>query len=121
MTLSLILVAAVVLLALSNGANDNFKGVAALFGSRTVGYWTALAWATVTTAAGSLAAIALAAALLPRFSGKGLVPDALATTEPYLVAIVAGAALTIVIASVLGLPISTTLSLIHISEPTRPY
>jgi PiT family inorganic phosphate transporter len=108
MTLSLILVAAVVLLALSNGANDNFKGVAALFGSRTVGYRSALAWATATTAAGSLAAIVLAEALLARFSGKGLVPDALATTEPYLVAIVAGAALTVVIASVLGLPISTT-------------
>jgi inorganic phosphate transporter, PiT family len=87
MTLSLILVAAVVLLALSNGANDNFKGVASLFGSRTVGYWTALAWATLTTAAGSLAAIALAEALLKRFSGKGLVPDTLAASEPYLAAL----------------------------------
>jgi len=108
MTLSLLLVLAVVFLALSNGANDNFKGVASLFGSRTVGYKVALAWATVTTAAGSLAAIALAEALLKRFSGKGLVPDALASSEPYLVAIVAGAALTVLVASVLGLPISTT-------------
>ncbi len=108
MTLSLLLVLAVVVLALSNGANDNFKGVASLFGSRTVGYKVALAWATVTTAAGSLAAIALAEALLKRFSGKGLVPDALATSEPYLVAIVVGAALTVLVASVLGLPISTT-------------
>ena len=108
MTLSLLLVLAVVFLALSNGANDNFKGVASLFGSRTVGYKVALAWATVTTAAGSLAAIALAEALLKRFSGKGLVPDALATSEPYLVAIVVGAALTVLVASVLGLPISTT-------------
>ena len=104
MTLSLLLVLAVVVLALSNGANDNFKGVASLFGSRTVGYKVALAWATVTTAAGSLAAIALAEALLKRFSGKGLVPDALATSEPYLVAIVVGAALTVLVASVLGLP-----------------
>ena len=108
MTLSLLLVLAVVFLALSNGANDNFKGVASLFGSRTVGYRVALAWATVTTAAGSLAAIALAEALLKRFSGKGLVPDALASSEPYLVAIVVGAALTVLVASVLGLPISTT-------------
>ncbi len=104
MTLSLLLVLAVVFLALSNGANDNFKGVASLFGSRTVGYKVALAWATATTAAGSLAAIALAEALLKRFSGKGLVPDALASSEPYLVAIVVGAALTVLVASVLGLP-----------------
>jgi PiT family inorganic phosphate transporter len=108
MALSLLLVVAVVVLAFWNGANDNFKGVASLFGSRTVGYKVALAWATITTAAGSLAAIALAEALLKRFSGKGLVPDALAASEPYLVAIVAGAALTVLVASVLGLPISTT-------------
>jgi PiT family inorganic phosphate transporter len=108
MTLSLILVLAVVFLALSNGANDNFKGVASLFGSRTVGYRVALAWATVTTAAGSLAALVLAEALVRRFSGRGVVPDALASSEPYLVAIVAGAALTVLVASVLGLPISTT-------------
>jgi PiT family inorganic phosphate transporter len=107
-TLSLLLVLAVVFLALSNGANDNFKGVASLFGSRTVGYKAALAWATVTTAAGSLAAIVLAEALLKRFSGKGLVPDALASSEPYLLAIVVGAALTVLVASALGLPISTT-------------
>jgi len=108
MALSLILVLAVVFLAVSNGANDNFKGVASLYGSRTVGYQVALTWATITTAAGSLAALVLAHALLKRFSGRGVVPDALASSEPYLVAIVVGAALTVLLASVLGFPISTT-------------
>ena len=39
-------------LAYSNGANDNFKGVASLFGSRICSYRTAISWATVTTFAG---------------------------------------------------------------------
>ena len=41
-------------LAYSNGANDNFKGVASLFGSRTCSYKTAISWATITTGAISL-------------------------------------------------------------------
>ena len=53
-------------LAYSNGANDNFKGVASLYGSKTASYNVALAWATFTTF--------LAQALLAKFSGKGLVP-----------------------------------------------
>ncbi|MBT4740885.1 MAG: inorganic phosphate transporter, partial [Rhodospirillaceae bacterium] len=36
-------------LAYANGANDNFKGVATLFGSATADYRRALLWATVTT------------------------------------------------------------------------
>ena len=36
-------------LAYSNGANDNFKGVASLFGRRTCSYKTAISWATITT------------------------------------------------------------------------
>src|SRR5919108_400111 len=50
-------------LAYSNGANDNFKGVASLFGSRTSGYRVAIGWATVTTLAGSIAAAFFAQAL----------------------------------------------------------
>lgn len=47
-------------LAYANGANDNFKGVASLFGSRTCNYRTAVFWATTTTAAGSVAALFIA-------------------------------------------------------------
>src|SRR5262249_44690592 len=73
---SLGLTAAVLFLAYSNGANDNFKGVATLFGSGISNYRIALAWATVTTLAGSLLALVLAHGLVARFQGKGLVPDA---------------------------------------------
>jgi PiT family inorganic phosphate transporter len=47
-------------LAFSNGANDNFKGVASLFGSGTASYRTSLTWATITTFAGSIYALFLA-------------------------------------------------------------
>ena len=43
----LIIVICVVCLAYANWANDNFKGVATLFGSGTTNYRRALAWATV--------------------------------------------------------------------------
>lgn len=102
------LVLAVLFLAYANGANDNFKGVASLFGSHTTTYRTALAWATVTTAAGSLLSIFLAEALLRSFSGKGLLPDALVGAAPLLLAMAVGAGGTVMLATVIGFPISTT-------------
>jgi inorganic phosphate transporter, PiT family len=95
-------------LTLANGANDNFKGVATLFGSGTASYRRALAWATITTAAGSVTALLLASTLVARFSGKGLVPDGLTADPTFLTAVGGGAALTVFLASRLGLPISTT-------------
>src|SRR5437899_386760 len=95
-------------LAYSNGANDNFKGVASLFGSRTCSYKTAISWATVTTGAGCLAAIFLAQSLLKKFSGKGLVPDALTARPEFLLAVALGAGATVILATLLGFPISTT-------------
>ncbi len=106
------LILAVGLLAYSNGANDNFKGVASLFGSRTTRYRPAIIWATVTTFAGSVCSIVLAQALLNRFSGRGLVPDKLAGTEPFLLAVAAGAGITVIVATITGFPISTTHGLI---------
>jgi PiT family inorganic phosphate transporter len=58
------LILATAFLAYTNGANDNFKGVATLFGSDTTDYRHAIWWATVTTLAGSVASIFLAATLL---------------------------------------------------------
>ena len=95
-------------LAYSNGANDNFKGVASLFGSRTCSYRTAISWATITTFAGSILSIFLAQALLKKFSGKGIVPDQFVGSEYFVLAVALGAGLTVIIATITGFPISTT-------------
>jgi inorganic phosphate transporter, PiT family len=95
-------------LAYSNGANDNFKGVASLYGCRAASYRTAITWATLTTFAGSIASIFLAQALLKKFSGKGLVPDSFVGSEAFLLAVALGAATTVILATRFGFPISTT-------------
>jgi PiT family inorganic phosphate transporter len=106
MTLSLLFLATC-FLAYSNGANDNFKGVASLYGS-TCSYRTAISWATVTTFAGSISSIFLAQALLRKFSGKGIVPDHFVSSKYFLLAVALGAGLTVIIATLTGFPISTT-------------
>ena len=111
MTEAAILVA-VVCLSYANGANDNFKGVATLFGSGTTNYRGALAWATGATFLGSLMAVFLAGELLASFSGKGLVDSTLATSPGYGAAVALGAGLTVLLASRIGMPVSTTHSLV---------
>src|SRR5438105_9945407 len=98
MTLTIVLLA-VFCVAYANGANDNFKGVATLFGSGTTNYRKALAWATVTTFAGSLLALLLAHGLVNTFKGKGLVPDVVTTEPAFLVAVSLGAAFTVLLAT----------------------
>ncbi len=95
-------------LAYSNGANDNFKGVASLYGCGAASYRTAITWATLTTFAGSICSYFVAQALLKKFSGKGLVPDALVASPPFLLAVALGAALTVILATYLAFPVSTT-------------
>lgn len=112
MILAAALFVATYFLACANGSNDNFKGVATLFGSDTTDYKRALWWATLTTAAGSAGSVFLAQTLIRNFSDKGLVPDAVAGTPDFLLAIVIGAGLTVIIATLTGFPISTTHSLI---------
>lgn len=108
MLIFIFIVIAVLFLAWSNGANDNFKGVASLFGSETTGYKSAIYWATLTTAAGSLTAVFWASGLMKNFTGKGLVPDALTTEPVFLLAVALGAGGTVILATRLGFPISTT-------------
>lgn len=98
--------------AFSNGANDNFKGFATVWGSDTLNYRQALVLATVATVAGSLASLFLAGALVQQFSGNGLVPGAVASTPLFIMSVASGAALTVFLATRLGLPVSTTHALI---------
>jgi len=102
------LIGVVLFLAYVNGANDNFKGVATLFGSRTTDYRKALWWATATTLAGSLATCLLSGGLVKTFSGNGLVAEAFTHEPVFLLSVGLGAALTVMVATMTGLPISTT-------------
>jgi inorganic phosphate transporter, PiT family len=94
--------------AYANGANDNFKGVATLHGSGVATYRQALGLTTLATFAGCWASVQLTGELLRAFSGKGLVPDALAGTQPFLLAVALGAGGTVMLATRLAFPISTT-------------
>ncbi len=103
----LLILFAVFWLAWSNGANDNFKGVATLYGCGTASFRAAIAWATLATLAGSLVSVIAAGALMKSFSGSGIVQEKL--VNPSLLAAVGGAgAITILLATFLGMPTSTT-------------
>lgn len=109
MTISLALMLfSVAWLAFANGANDNFKGVATLFASRTTNYRTAINWAMITTLAGSIAALLLGTALIKAFSGKGLVGAEVLADRDFLLSVTLAAATTVFLATRMGFPISTT-------------
>ena len=94
----------------ANGANDNFKGVATLYGSGVLSYRAALVSGTTATWFGSIAALFIADELVRSFSGKGLVDPAILAQGT--VAVAGGAAVTVLLATRAGLPISTTHALI---------
>ncbi len=104
----MLLIAAVALLSFANGANDNFKGVATLWGAGRTSYRRALAWATAFTFLGSLLAIWLGGGLVAKFSGAKLVDRAIFTQLPFLAAVALGGGATVLLAARAGLPISTT-------------
>ncbi len=111
MMLLVLIFAATLFVAYANGANDNFKGVATLYGSGVATYKQAITLATASTLAGSVSSVFLAAELVRMFSGKGLVPNAIAASPHFLLAVAIGAGCTVILATLLAFPISTTHSL----------
>lgn len=103
-----LVLATVLLLAFANGANDNFKGVATIYGSGTAGYRTALVWATVTTLAGAMLSFWLASDLVKVFSGEGIVDAETAALPSFPLVVSLAAGLTVLLAGALSMPISTT-------------
>lgn len=111
MAIAVFILFSALFLAYVNGANDNFKGVATLFGSGTLNYKKALWWATITTFLGSLAALFISTKLIGVFNAGGLVAEQISANPAFLLSVGLGAALTVLIATFSGIPISTTHSL----------
>jgi PiT family inorganic phosphate transporter len=99
---------AVAILSFANGANDNFKGVATIYGSGTASYRTCVVWATITTLAGSVLAPVLAGGLIQTFRAKGLVPDSIAVRPEFLGSAALAAGVVVLSATRFGMPVSTT-------------
>ena len=110
--MNLLLAIATVFVSYANGANDNFKGVATLYGGKVLDYKTALIWATIATFAGSVVSFLLATKLLVLFSGKGLVTASVLKNPAFLVSVALAAAATMMLATLSRFPISTTHSLV---------
>ncbi|MDB9372243.1 inorganic phosphate transporter [Nodularia sphaerocarpa] len=102
---------ATLFLAYSHGANDNFKGVATLFGSRTTSYQTAILWGSMTTFAGAVASVFWAGKLVERFTAQSIFPDTTANVPEIHLAVAITTGLTLLIAALTGFPISTTHSI----------
>ncbi len=103
---------AAAVLAFANGANDNAKGVATLVGSGTMSQRSALRYAAVATILGSFAAVLLAGELVRKFSGKGLVDQSLLDASGFLGCVGLAAMMTVLLATRIGIPISTTHALV---------
>lgn len=107
-----LLVATALFLAFSNGANDNFKGFATSCGSGALSYRSALILSNLATLAGGIFSLVIADGLIKQFSGRGLVDDTLAASSSFSFAVASGAGLTVMLATRLGFPISTTHALV---------
>jgi PiT family inorganic phosphate transporter len=90
-----------------NGANDVSKGIATLAGSGVSNYRRAIQWGVVWTGVGGLASSVVSQAMLGTF-GAGLLRESSKPTLDGALAVLLGAAACVGIATLMGLPVSTT-------------
>lgn len=108
--MAMAVLALTLLLAAANAANDVSKGVATLVGSGLASVRRAIAWGIATTAAGGLLAAFLSQGLVKTFSGSGILAGKPGGSAFFL-AVAGGAVAWLAIATLAGLPVSTTHSL----------
>ena len=107
MELSLLALPLVMALAYANGTNDVSKAVATLVGSGVTNYRAAIIWGTCWTVAGAGLSAFVAGAMLATFSA-GFFQPGIATAPALAPAILIGATGWVLVASRMGLPVSTT-------------
>lgn len=108
--LAMALLAATLVLAFANGANDVSKGIATLAGSGIADYRRAVMWGSLCTVAGAVSAAYASQAIVETFSGRGILVHP-AISGQFLLAIAAGAIGWLLIATRTGMPVSTTHSI----------
>lgn len=111
MTAAVVVIIIILALAWANGANDVAKGVATLTGSGTSSAMRAIMWGTACTLLGGLAAAVWGAALVTTFS-SGFLAAGFPVTIGFVAGVIVGAAAWVLIATRLGLPVSTTHALL---------
>ena len=110
--IGLLIVVFAVALAFANGANDNSKGVATLIGGGLLSSRKAILYAGAATLLGSVAAIWFGAELASKFKGKGIVDAAILGSALFPLCVGITASLTVLLATRIGMPISTTHSMV---------
>jgi PiT family inorganic phosphate transporter len=107
MVVTVLLISFVLAAAWANGANDVSKGVGTLVGSGLATYRRAIVWGAVWTVAGGLAAVVVSSGLVETFR-TGLLLEAPAALDRFLLAVAIGVFMWVIVASCTGLPVSTT-------------
>lgn len=102
---------AVLAVAFCNGANDNMKGVATVWGSGLLSYRRSLILATTATALGAILSGVVSVQLVNLFAAQSWIAPEVVGPE-LMVAAASGAGAGLLVATFLGLPVSTTHALL---------